>query len=127
MQFVTAVAAMLGTWAGLTLTEGNKFLEELLIAGTSGGFIYIATLGALATVMSSKKRVTLGQTLIEVLLICLGVALMVAVALSEEHDHAHGDHHGLSGATLADIVLSSPHGHHEHDHQHHGHSHDHHH
>ena len=117
MQFVTAVAAMIGTAAGTLLSENSEFLREILMAATAGGFVYIATIGALVSVLSSKRKLTASQVVLEVLLFALGVGMMVAIAMSEEHDHSHG--HSHSAAHLqSEAPLAHDHSHHHHEHHH---------
>lgn len=85
MQFVTAIAAMIGAYVGTALTHQNEEAQDLLIAATSGGFVYIATIGVLADVMARNKQPSLKEIVLETFFFLLGVGLMVAVALTEVH------------------------------------------
>jgi peptidoglycan/LPS O-acetylase OafA/YrhL len=134
MQFLTAIAAMLGTWVGTMMATNNKLMQDLLIAATSGGFVYIATIGAMATVINTRRRVGLGQTLLEILLIAAGIGLMILVAMSEQHSHDHSHSHGTSrvevlGSAAGDALghvhtlLHDDHHHHHHDMMYHHHDH----
>lgn len=79
-QFLTAVAAVLGTAVGLQATR-NKGLEELLLAFTSGGFVYLATVSMLPEIVNSYSTKT--QLAAEMVCFMAGVGMMVAVALYE--------------------------------------------
>jgi hypothetical protein len=50
-QFLTAIAAFLGTILGLS-AQRNETMERLMLAMTSGGFLYIATVSILPIVVS---------------------------------------------------------------------------
>jgi solute carrier family 39 (zinc transporter), member 7 len=80
MQFVTAIAAFLGTAFGL-LAMNNETLETLLLSITSGGFIYVATVSVLPEVVHTKSSGR--QSIAEVVCFLLGVGLMVLVAILE--------------------------------------------
>ena len=80
-QFVTAIAAFLGTFLGL-YAQKNEFLEKILLATTSGGFLYIATVGILPAVINRKS--TLIQIFLECVGFSLGVGFMIVVACLEE-------------------------------------------
>ena len=80
-QFLTAIAAFLGTFVGL-YAHKNEFLETIMIAVTSGGFIYIATVTIMPLVIAQKS--SLLQTVLESIAFLIGVGFMVAVAVLEE-------------------------------------------
>lgn len=54
MQFYTSIAAFVGTIVGL-LTEGAGLWNEILLAITSGGFIYVATSSLIPTVLNKTQ------------------------------------------------------------------------
>jgi len=54
-QFVTAIAAFLGTLVGLFLAQRNEEWESGLLALTSGGFVYIATVGVLPSILRNNR------------------------------------------------------------------------
>jgi zinc transporter ZupT len=104
-QFITAVGAFAGTVIGL-LAERNKEMETLMLAMTSGGFLYIATVSILPIVVSDgargghchghthgkkddddgddeKNGTTVVQVLCEAFAFSAGVGFMVAVAYLE--------------------------------------------
>jgi zinc transporter 7 len=80
-QFVTAIAAFAGTFVGL-LAERHPVFEDLLLAFTSGGFVYIATIGALPKIVEEESSIV--QLIGEVLMFVAGVGLMVLVTFLEE-------------------------------------------
>lgn len=80
-QFLTAIAAMAGTAVGL-YAQRNKTAEELLLAFTSGGFLYIATVSMLPSIVTDKNS-PISQTVLEILAFSLGVGVMLLVALFE--------------------------------------------
>jgi len=100
-QFVTAIAAFIGTGVGL-LAERNFIIEEVLLSSTAGGFMYIATVHMIGKLLQGK-RVTKSaiQVGLESIAFFLGVSLMAAVLLLEVHDdhdhhkdsHDHKHHH----------------------------------
>jgi zinc transporter 7 len=79
-QFVTAIAAVVGTSVGL-LARRSEVLEELLLAFTAGGFLYLATVNMLPSIVHTKS--SLRQCLLEALCFAAGVGLMVAVTFLE--------------------------------------------
>ena len=78
---MTAIAAFLGTFFGL-YAQKNETLEKILLATTSGGFLYIATVGILPSVINEKS--SLVQISLECVGFSLGIGFMVAVAYLEE-------------------------------------------
>jgi zinc transporter 7 len=84
-QFVTAVAALIGTLVGLLLAEQNKVAEDLMLAFTSGGFLYIATVTVIPNISSCES--SLSQIFAEMVAFVAGIGMMVAVTLLEEHEH----------------------------------------
>eukprot|EP01090_Pellita_catalonica_P007699 TRINITY_DN1829_c0_g1_i1.p1 TRINITY_DN1829_c0_g1~~TRINITY_DN1829_c0_g1_i1.p1 ORF type:complete len:293 (+),score=45.36 TRINITY_DN1829_c0_g1_i1:52-930(+) len=80
-QLVTAIGAMLGTLLGLFI-EGIGSSSAWILPVTAGGFIYIATVGALPELL---KESSFGQTIKEVVAFSIGVLLMVGVAYLEEN------------------------------------------
>jgi solute carrier family 39 (zinc transporter), member 7 len=55
MQFYTSIAAFLGTIVGL-LTDGVGVWNEILLAVTSGGFIYVATSSLIPSVLNKTPE-----------------------------------------------------------------------
>lgn len=78
-QVGTAGGALLGTLVGL-VTGNMADSVEWIIPFTAGGFIYVATVGVLPTLL---EKPTWGQTVREIAAISLGVASMVLIALNE--------------------------------------------
>jgi zinc transporter 7 len=87
-QFMTAVAAFVGTYVGY-LGRSSKFLEDILMSFTAGGFLYIATVTIIPTIAkqssASGRSITtsLLQIVWETTAFCLGVGFMVAVTYLE--------------------------------------------
>lgn len=80
-QFVTAIAAFVGTAVGLLATS-YAGLEQPLLAATAGGFVYVSCVSVLPEILNNGS-VSLGQAVIEIIAMCLGIALMAGVALLE--------------------------------------------
>ena len=71
----------MGTIIGGSLAQYNDTLGDVIIAMTSGGFLYISTVGMLP--MLSKNDINLIQVLYETIGFVLGVVLMALVAIYE--------------------------------------------
>ena len=56
-------------------------VEELLLAFTAGGFLYLAAVNMLPTVVRAQSSTT--QTVLEMLFFALGVGMMVLVTFLE--------------------------------------------
>lgn len=82
-QFFTAGAAFLGTFCGLWGASGDRAAETLLLAWTAGGFLYIATVGMVPTVLEVDSSESKLHVLYDVVALISGCALMLAVALLE--------------------------------------------
>ena len=52
MQFVTAIAAFIGTAVGL-FARRHQLIEDYFLAVTAGGFVYIATVNILPAIAQS--------------------------------------------------------------------------
>jgi len=87
-QGVTALGALLGTGVGLM---GGDAFNMPLVAFTSGGFVYVATVSTLPAVVGGAAPASFGAALTSVLAFGLGVAVMVVVAVMEEAGEGH--HH----------------------------------
>ena len=81
-QFGTAIAAFIGTFIGLA-AERHDNIEDALLALTSGGFIYVATVGVIPSIMTNKPS-SWFQLIAETLGLCAGIGLMILVALFED-------------------------------------------
>ncbi len=79
-QFLTALGAFAGTIVGLS-AERNPIFEDLFLAFTSGGFIYIATVGALPQILAEENSGM--QIVCEIIAFITGIAMMVAVTYFE--------------------------------------------
>jgi zinc transporter 7 len=83
MQFVTAVAAMLGAMLGVYLAEDNRLLQDIIGSLTAGGFVYIATVSLLPDILRHSDEESLWQVLGEVIFFAAGVLMMVVVGFLE--------------------------------------------
>lgn len=79
-QFVTALAAVAGTAVGL-LAQRSEVLEELLLAFTAGGFLYLATVNMLPAIVRTPSSAL--QCALEAVCFAVGVGMMVAVTFLE--------------------------------------------
>lgn len=84
-QFVTAIAAFLGTGVGLYMSEHNEVMQDVLLSLTAGGFLYIATVAAMNQMIlaSSQHSESFLQIFGEVVCFSLGVSLMLLVTFLE--------------------------------------------
>jgi len=115
-QFVTAVAAFMGTIVALHLSEGSTGEHLLLI--TAGGFVYLAAVTILPDVLeegSAKVK------FLQLISFCAGIGFLYMVALLEEaeHDHGHSDHHHHHSHDRHNYHDASNHDHHHESHHHH--------
>ena len=81
-QFVTAIVAFIGTIVGL-LFERHKLTEDIFLAITSGGFLFIAATSMIPKVLSSGSQSGQGQIILELLCFALGMGFMGGVLLLE--------------------------------------------
>jgi zinc transporter 7 len=77
----TAIAAFFGTFIGLYAQKNENF-ENIMLSTTAGGFIYIATVNILPSILKEKSNLL--QIFYEVIGFVLGVGFMVLVAVYEE-------------------------------------------
>lgn len=80
MQFCTAIAAFVGTFIGL-VSKRHEGLERIVVALTTGGFLYVATVSVLPELLAGKAK--LSQSIGEILGVMGGIGLMAWVASSE--------------------------------------------
>jgi len=80
LQLTTAVGALLGTVCSL-LAEGiGNAATAWILPFTAGGFIYIATVSVIPELLHDSK---IGQSLMEIVALVSGVAMMVVIATYE--------------------------------------------
>jgi zinc transporter ZupT len=84
MQFCTAIAAFVGTFFGLVAKQRHEGLERVLVALTTGGFLYVAAVSVLPELLAGKAP-SWGQAAREVGGVVGGIALMHWVAMGEGH------------------------------------------
>ena len=120
-QFVTAIAAMVGTLVALFVSD--LFAGDGLSLITAGGFVYLASVTILPEVLGESK--SFGYAMAQVVAFLTGVAFMQSVAILEEHDHSHHHHHGHSHHQQHADHHHHGHAQHQHEVHHHG-GHDHH-
>jgi len=80
-QFGTALAAFAGTSFGLSFGSLSRWSNLVLVSGTAGGFLYIATIGMLADTAGAGGGAK--QALFDGIGFILGVSVMVVVAVME--------------------------------------------
>jgi zinc transporter 7 len=92
-QFVTAIAAFIGTACGLIGASNSEVVKALLLSWTAGGFLYISTVSMIPTVLAPDKgdrKEHAMQGVYDAAGFVGGVAMMLGVALLEdEHSHSH--------------------------------------
>ncbi|KAL7541391.1 hypothetical protein ACHAXR_010884 [Thalassiosira sp. AJA248-18] len=110
-QFLTAIAAFLGTAFGLysgQIIEGLG--HDVLLPFTAGGFLYLACSTILPDVLETDASAL--QRMCQIIAFLLGVAFMYAVAELEEmeasngghdHHHHHHGHHSSNGHSHSEL------------------------
>lgn len=100
MQFMTAIAAFMGTAFGLYSSHMIEGLgHDVLLPFTAGGFIYLACTTILPEIL--EANVSVYMRILQIGSFGMGLAFMYAVAILEEiegnekggHQHSHGHHH----------------------------------
>jgi zinc transporter 7 len=127
-QFLTAIAAFVGTFVGLWAASTWPGVNYI----TAGGFIYLASVTILPKVLQEHKASLLFR-LCQLTAFLTGIGFLYSVSFLEG-EHSHGHSHQHSGHAIHDVSgHQQDHGHHEHDHHqcnhdhegHHHHSHGH--
>lgn len=141
-QFTTAIAAYCGTIIGLFGMEQMKLAlgYDLMVPFTAGGFIYLAAVTILPSLLLEETKKGLMIRLLHVMAFIVGIGFMYFVAILEHqnggcsgHSHSHGHHHHDEH----DVVDNQDNHHHNnhddhhydnsyHDYDHHSHDHHHH-
>jgi len=80
LQFSTALGALAGTVCGL-MTESMFEATQWVLPFTAGGFIYIATVSVIPTLLEDTS---LGQSLKELVALMVGILIMVGIVFLEE-------------------------------------------
>ncbi len=84
MQFKTSIAAFVGTFVGLITAESDVAWRKLLIAFTSGGFLYIGASSIIPSIQKNRGQGNVTQICMETCAFALGVGIMVIVSVMEE-------------------------------------------
>lgn len=100
-QFMTAIAAFIGTVVGLTVTHGVDGGDAAMLGFTAGGFLYLAAVGILPEVLDTNSGGDGGGVgwrlrMAQIFAFCVGIAFMLGVAILEGHEE-HGHHHEHGG------------------------------
>mmetsp|Transcript_18036 Transcript_18036/g.26677 ORF Transcript_18036/g.26677 Transcript_18036/m.26677 type:complete len:340 (-) Transcript_18036:923-1942(-) len=91
-QFLTAIAAFVGTAFGLyssQLIEGMG--HEVLLPFTAGGFLYLASCTILPEILATPGGIKV--RFFQLISFAVGVAFLYAAGHMEEGGHSHGIHH----------------------------------
>merc|ERR1712223_586704 len=80
LQLLTAVGAVTGCVVSLVLGGSVELASKLILPFTAGGFIYIATVSVIPELLEGA---TLRQSIMEVVALLLGVAMMVLITQFE--------------------------------------------
>jgi zinc transporter 7 len=94
MQFVTAIAAFMGTALGLFSSQIIEGLgHDVLLPFTAGGFVYLACTTILPEIL--ETNVSAYMRILQICSFALGLAFMYAVGVLEEIEHntQHHIHH----------------------------------
>lgn len=119
-QFLTAIAAFIGTFVGLWAASTWPGVNYI----TAGGFIYLASVTILPKVLEEHKASFLFR-LCQLVAFLTGVGFLYSVSFLEgEHGHGHSHQHGHAFHDKSDH--HDDHDHHECNHDHEGHHHHHH-
>lgn len=120
-QFLTAIAAMVGSLVGLVVVEG--WGSHSIVYLTAGGFVYLASVTIVPQILDESLGAKM--RILVILAFGLGIGFMYIVLMLEEHDHGgHGHSHFHSHSIHAEeMVHEDKHDlHHTHEH-HHAHAH----
>jgi len=82
MNLLTALTAVLGAAAAIIFSARIGGFSEFIIPFTAGGFIYIATADLLPEI---KKEPVLSRSLLQLIFIIAGIALMFLVKIAFGH------------------------------------------
>lgn len=125
-QFSTAIAAYCGTFVGLLGMEQMKtalgYDYDLMIPFTAGGFIYLAAVTILPSLLEGKKT-TFTMRIMHIMSFVVGIIFMYFVAVLE-HNEGHGHSHSHSHHSHSHSEVDDHHDHrdhHDHDNEHHDH------
>ncbi len=92
-QFLTAIAAFVGTAFGLYSSQLIEGLgHEVLLPFTAGGFLYLASCTILPEILASPGSVKV--RFFQLISFAIGVAFLYAAGHMEEGGHSHGHGHG---------------------------------
>merc|ERR1712037_709157 len=80
LQLLTAVGALTGCVVSLVLGGSVAIASKLILPFTAGGFIYIATVSVIPELLEGA---TFRQSIMEVIALLLGVAMMVLITQFE--------------------------------------------
>merc|ERR1711953_1611365 len=80
LQLLTAVGALTGCIVSLVLGGSVEIASKLILPFTAGGFIYIATVSVIPELLEGA---TFRQSIMEVVALLLGVAMMVLITQFE--------------------------------------------
>merc|ERR1712181_184613 len=80
LQLLTAVGALTGCIVSLVLGGSVAIASKLILPFTAGGFIYIATVSVIPELLEGA---TFKQSIMEVIALLLGVAMMVLITQFE--------------------------------------------
>jgi len=112
-QFITAIAAFLGTIGALSVAEG--WAGDALIFVTAGGFVYLAATTILPEVLGEGQSAWFRVS--QLLSFGIGIGFLYVVSLLEVHDdHGHSHSHHNSPEHYHHEHYHHEHYHHEHDH-----------
>jgi zinc transporter 7 len=121
-QFMTAIAAMVGSLVGLWAVEG--WGSHSMVYLTAGGFVYLAAVTILPQVLDESSS-SFQTRLVQLVAFLTGIAFMYGVLMLEEHDHSGpwGHSHGHEHAKEVSHHAHETHSHHDHDAASHHHEH----
>ena len=113
-QFMTAIAAMMGSLVGLWAVEG--WGSHSMVYLTAGGFVYLAAVTILSQVLD--EHASFKMRLMQLLAFGAGIAFMYGVLLLEGHDHSgcNGHDHSHGHHNVHELEA---HGHSSHENAHH--------
>ena len=79
LQLVTALGALSGTLVSMLFEKAmSGFATACILPFTAGGFIYIAAVSIIPELKEGSS--SFGQTLKELIALCVGIAMMVVIA-----------------------------------------------
>lgn len=87
-QMTTACGGLVGVVAGLT-AEHLSDASVWLLPFTAGGFLYIALISIIPDLLEDSSKISLKQTVMEIVAVVMGIVIMAMVTIVEKKSCGH--------------------------------------